>query len=52
VVCCLFFSACTRAFSWRLLRARQEIEDILNMAKGVKIGLVAFAADPHMITND
>lgn len=34
----------------RLLRARQEIEDILNMAKGVKIGLVAFAADPHMIT--
>ena len=34
----------------RLIRARQEIEDILTMAKGVKIGLVAFAADPHMIT--
>lgn len=34
----------------RLLRAKQKIEDLLNEAKGIKIGLVAFAADPHMIT--
>lgn len=34
----------------RLARARQEIEDILQLSKGVKIALVAFAADPHMIT--
>lgn len=34
----------------RLVRAKQKIEDILGIAKGVKIGLVAFAADPHMIT--
>lgn len=33
----------------RLGRAKQKIEDLLNMAKGVKIGLIAFAADPHMI---
>lgn len=35
----------------RLTRAKQKIEDLLSMAKekGVKIGLVAFAADPHMI---
>lgn len=33
----------------RLGRAKQKIEDILNQAKGVKIGLIAFAADPHMI---
>jgi Ca-activated chloride channel homolog len=34
----------------RLIRARQKIEDILNHAKGLKIGLIAFAADTHMIT--
>lgn len=34
----------------RIVRAKQKIEDLLNLAKGVKIGLVAFAADPHMIT--
>ncbi len=33
----------------RLIRARQKIEDILNMAEGIKISLIAFAADPHMI---
>ena len=34
----------------RLARAKQKIEDILNLAKGVKIGLIAFAADSFMIT--
>ncbi|MCE5315822.1 MAG: VWA domain-containing protein [Parachlamydia sp.] len=34
----------------RLVRARQKIEDLLNLSQGVKIGLIAFAADPHMIT--
>lgn len=34
----------------RLGRARQKIEDILHLAQGVKIGLIAFAADPHMIS--
>lgn len=36
----------------RLKRAKQTIEDLLKRAKenGVKIGLIAFAADPHMIT--
>ncbi len=34
----------------RLSRAKQEIEDILNLQKGVKIGLVAFAGSAHMIT--
>ncbi len=34
----------------RLTRAKQKIEDLLNVSKGVKVGLVAFAADPHMIT--
>lgn len=33
----------------RLGRAKQKVEDLLNMSTGVKIGLVAFAADPHMI---
>lgn len=33
----------------RLIRAKQKIEDILNDSKGIKIGLIAFAADPHMI---
>lgn len=33
----------------RLGRAKQKIEDLLSKAKGVKIGLIAFAADPHMI---
>ncbi|MBY0500835.1 MAG: VWA domain-containing protein [Alphaproteobacteria bacterium] len=34
----------------RIIRARQIIEDILNLAQGVKISLIVFAADPHMIT--
>lgn len=34
----------------RLIRACQKIEDILNLSEGLKIGLIAFAADPHMIT--
>lgn len=33
----------------RLIRAKQKIEDILNLSHGIKIGLLAFAADPHMI---
>lgn len=33
----------------RLGRAKQKIEDLLNMSTGVKVGLIAFAADPHMI---
>jgi Ca-activated chloride channel family protein len=34
----------------RLVRAKQKMEDLLNLSKGVKIGLIAFAADPHIIT--
>lgn len=34
----------------RLIRAKQKIEDLLKISQGVKIGLIAFAADPHMIT--
>lgn len=33
----------------RLVRAKQKIEDLLRISKGVKIGLIAFAADPHML---
>ncbi|MBS0651180.1 MAG: VWA domain-containing protein [Verrucomicrobia bacterium] len=33
----------------RLRRAKQKIEDLLNLSKGVRVGLIAFAADPHMI---
>lgn len=34
----------------RLARAKQKIEDLLKLSKGVKVGLIAFAADPHMIS--
>jgi Ca-activated chloride channel family protein len=34
----------------RLARAKQEIEDILTSNNNIKIGLVAFAADSHMIS--
>lgn len=34
----------------RLARAKQKIEDLLHLSKGVKVGLIAFAADSHMIT--
>ncbi|NRB11185.1 MAG: VWA domain-containing protein [Rickettsiaceae bacterium] len=34
----------------RIAIARQEIEDIINLNKGIKIGLIAFAADAHMVT--
>ncbi|MGZ3732356.1 MAG: VWA domain-containing protein, partial [Parachlamydiaceae bacterium] len=33
----------------RLIRAKQKIEDLLKASQGTKIGLIAFAADPHMI---
>lgn len=33
----------------RLVRAKQKIDDLLQSSQGVKIGLIAFAADPHMI---
>jgi Ca-activated chloride channel family protein len=34
----------------RLALARQKIEDILKSSPGVSVGLVAFAADAHMVT--
>ncbi|CAF3764517.1 unnamed protein product [Rotaria magnacalcarata] len=34
----------------RLSRARQEIEDLLNLNTDIKIGLLAFAADAHIIS--
>lgn len=34
----------------RLARARQEIEDLLNRAEGVRIGLVAFATVANVVT--
>lgn len=34
----------------RLGRARQEIDDILANNKNIKIGIIAFAADPHMVS--
>ena len=34
----------------RLVRARQKIQDILDDSPGVSIGLIAFAADAHLIT--
>lgn len=33
----------------RLVKAKQIIEDLINHSKGVKIGLIVFAAGPHMI---
>lgn len=33
----------------RLGKAKQKIEDLIQLSKGVKMGLIAFAADPHMI---
>jgi Ca-activated chloride channel family protein len=34
----------------RIARAREEIEDIMNMSHDDSIGLVAYAAVPHMVT--
>lgn len=34
----------------RLARARQELEDLLKHARGVRIGLVVFATAPHVIS--
>ncbi len=34
----------------RLTRAKQEIEDLIHNSEGMKFGLVAFDAVPHMIT--
>ena len=33
----------------RIARAKQEVEDILRHARGAKIAVIAFAADPHVI---
>lgn len=33
----------------RLKLAKLKIEDLINSKKGVKLGLIAFAKDPHMI---
>lgn len=34
----------------RLIRAKQKIKDLLKESQGLHVGLIAFAADPHMIT--
>jgi Ca-activated chloride channel family protein len=34
----------------RVARARQEIQDLLDLNRGADIGLVAYAAVPHMVT--
>lgn len=34
----------------RIIRARQSIEDLLNLSKGLKIGLIGFAGYPHLIS--
>ena len=34
----------------RIARALEEIEDLLDMSRGTSIGLVAYAAVPHMVT--
>jgi Ca-activated chloride channel family protein len=33
----------------RVIQARERIEDLLNMSRGITVGLVAYAAVPHMI---
>jgi len=33
----------------RIARARQKIEDLVEQSAGIKVGLIAYAADPHMI---
>ena len=34
----------------RLFRARQEIEDLINLNTDIKVGLLGFAADAHIIS--
>jgi Ca-activated chloride channel family protein len=34
----------------RVARAREEIQNLLDMSRGEQIGLVAYAAVPHMVT--
>lgn len=34
----------------RIVRARQNIIDLLNLSKGLKIGLIGFAGNPHLIS--
>ncbi len=34
----------------RIVRARQTIEDLLNLSKGLKIGLIGFAGKTHLIS--
>jgi Ca-activated chloride channel family protein len=34
----------------RIARAREEIQDLLDSSRGLSVGLVAYAAVPHMVT--
>lgn len=34
----------------RIVRARQNIEDLLNLSKGLKVGIIGFAGNPHLIS--
>jgi Ca-activated chloride channel family protein len=34
----------------RVVRARQEIQDLLDLSRGADVGLIAYAAVPHMVT--
>jgi Ca-activated chloride channel family protein len=34
----------------RVVKARQYIEDLINASRGLKIGLIGFAANPHLIS--
>jgi Ca-activated chloride channel homolog len=34
----------------RVARAREEIQDLLDISRGTDIGLIAYAAVPHMVT--
>lgn len=34
----------------RIIRARQNVEDLLNQSRGLKVGLLGFAAIPHLIS--
>jgi Ca-activated chloride channel family protein len=34
----------------RIIRARQNVEDLINLSKGLKIGLIGFAGNSHLIS--
>lgn len=34
----------------RIIRARQNVEDLINLSKGLKIGLIGFAGNAHLIS--